>query len=136
MGRFDKVPATVWVLGFCSLLTDVSTEMIHAVLPNYMSVVLKTTFTQIGLIEGVAEALASCLKIFSGSFSDYIGKRKVLLVAGYDISAFLKPLYLIANSTGMVLAARQYGGWLNPGQTRQGTFANSSPDPESAIEVS
>jgi MFS family permease len=106
MGRFDKVPVTVWILGFASLLTDVSTEMIHAVLPNYMSVVLKTTFTQIGLIEGGAEAVASCLKIFSGSFSDYIGKRKVLLVAGYGISAFFKPLYLIANSTGMVLAAR------------------------------
>lgn len=91
MGRFDKVPVTVWILGLASLLTDVSTEMIHAVLPNYMSVVLKTTFTQIGLIEGSAEALASCLKIFSGSFSDYIGKRKMLLVAGYGISAFSSP---------------------------------------------
>jgi MFS family permease len=106
MGRFDKVPATVWILGFASLLTDVSTEMIHAVLPNYMAVVLKITFTQIGLIEGGAEAVASCLKIFSGSFSDYIGKRKILLVAGYGISAFFKPLYLIANSAGIVLAAR------------------------------
>ncbi len=106
MGRFDKVPAAVWILGLASLLTDVSTEMIHAVLPNYMAVVLKTTFTQIGLIEGAAEAFASCLKIFSGTFSDYIGKRKVLLVAGYGISALFKPLYLIADSTLIVLGAR------------------------------
>ncbi len=100
------MPATVWVLGLASLLTDVSTEMIHAILPNYMAVVLKTSFTNIGLIEGAAEAFASCLKIFSGTISDYIGKRKVLLVAGYGISAFFKPLYLIADSALIVLGAR------------------------------
>lgn len=61
MSRFDKVLATAWILGLASLLTDVSTEMIHSVLPNYMSVVLKASFTQIGLIEGAAEALASLL---------------------------------------------------------------------------
>ncbi|CAN5594894.1 hypothetical protein BH11CYA1_BH11CYA1_25110 [soil metagenome] len=101
-----KVPLTVWILGFASLLTDVSTELIHAILPNYMSAVLHASFIDIGFIEGLAETLASLLKIFSGAWSDRIGRRKELLLIGYGLSALVKPLYLVANSVAIVLAAR------------------------------
>ncbi len=100
------VPFTVVVLGLASLLTDVSTEMIHAVLPNFMSTVLKISFVQIGFIEGLAETIASVLKIFSGAWSDRIGKRKGLLLLGYGLSALVKPLFLLANSASVVLIAR------------------------------
>ena len=100
------VPFTVVVLGLASLLTDVSTEMIHAVLPNFMSTVLKIGFAEIGFIEGLAETVASLLKIFSGALSDRIGKRKGLLLVGYGLSALVKPLFLLADSAAIVLAAR------------------------------
>jgi MFS family permease len=101
-----KIPLTVWVLGFASLLTDVSTELIHAILPNFMTSVLHASFIDVGLIEGLAETLASILKVFSGAWSDRIGKRKGLLLLGYGLSALVKPLYLFANSIVIVLVAR------------------------------
>src|SRR3990167_6605688 len=104
--RAEKLPLTVWVLGFASLLTDVSTELIHSILPNFMSSVLHASFIDIGLIEGLAESVASILKIFSGAWSDRIGKRKGLLLLGYGLSALVKPLFLFANSILIVLIAR------------------------------
>lgn len=104
--RAEKLPLTVWVLGFASLLTDVSTELIHSILPNFMSSVLHASFIDIGLIEGLAETVASILKIFSGAWSDRIGKRKGLLLLGYGLSALVKPLFLFANSVLIVLIAR------------------------------
>lgn len=104
--RAEKLPLTVWVLGFASLLTDVSTELIHSILPNFMSSVLHASFIDIGLIEGLAETVASILKIFSGAWSDRIGKRKGLLLLGYGLSALVKPLFLFANSVLVVLIAR------------------------------
>lgn len=100
------VPLTVWVLGMSSLLTDVSTELIHGLLPNYLVSVLKASFSQVGMIEGLAESLASMLKVFSGTISDHIGRRKEMLLIGYGLSVLVKPLYIFANSTALVLTAR------------------------------
>ncbi len=77
------VPAGLWVLGFVSMLMDVSSEMIHALLPVYLVTVLGTSMLTVGVIEGVAEATASISRIFSGALSDWLGKRKFLAALGY-----------------------------------------------------
>lgn len=101
-----KMPAGIWVLGFVSLLMDISSEMIHSLLPLFMATTLGASATAIGVVEGVAEATALIVKIFSGAFSDYIGKRKPLAVAGYAMGALSKPLFALATTTGWVLTAR------------------------------
>jgi len=101
-----KIPRTVWVLGFVSLLMDVSSEMIHSLLPVFMTVVLGTSATAVGVIEGIAEATALIVKVFSGVISDYAGKRKWLAVLGYAMGAASKPLFAVANGVGWVLGAR------------------------------
>ena len=101
-----RIPPTVWALGFVSLLMDVSSEMIHSLLPVFMTVVLGTSATTVGLIEGVAEATALITKVFSGVISDYFGKRKWLAVLGYGLGALTKPLFAVATGAGWVLAAR------------------------------
>ena len=101
-----RIPPTVWVLGFVSLLMDVSSEMIHGLLPVFMTVVLGASATTVGIIEGIAEATALITKVFSGVLSDYVGKRKWLAVAGYGLGALTKPLFALATSTGWVLGAR------------------------------
>lgn len=101
-----SIPRTVWVLGLVSLLMDVSSEMIHSLLPVFMTVVLGTSATTVGIIEGIAEATALISKVFSGVLSDYVGKRKWLAVLGYGMGAFSKPLFAMASGTGWVLGAR------------------------------
>ena len=81
----------MWALGFVSLLMDVSSEMIHALLPVYLVTVLGASMTSVGAIEGVAEATASIVKIFSGALSDWLGKRKLLAAIGYGLAALTKP---------------------------------------------
>ncbi|MBD2509018.1 MFS transporter [Nostoc muscorum FACHB-395] len=103
---FQTIPRTVWVLGFVSLLTDISSEMIHSVLPLFLVSVLGANVLTVGIIEGIAEATASVLKIFSGALSDYLGHRKGLAVFGYGLSTFVKPLFAIATSPTGVLIAR------------------------------
>ena len=103
---FPKIPRTVWVLGFVSLLTDISSEMIHSVLPLFLVSVLGANVLTVGLIEGIAEATASILKVFSGALSDYLGHRKGLAVFGYGLSTLIKPLFAIATSPTGVLIAR------------------------------
>lgn len=103
---FSKVPASVWALGFVSLLMDISSEMIHSLLPLFMVGVLGASALTVGLIEGVAESTALIAKVFSGVLSDYLGKRKGLAVAGYALGALTKPLFAVASSVGMVLTAR------------------------------
>jgi Na+/melibiose symporter-like transporter len=76
------IPAGIWALGFVSMLMDISSEMIHALLPVYMVAVLGTSALAVGIIEGVAEATASITKVFSGALSDWLGKRKILAVIG------------------------------------------------------
>lgn len=101
-----RIPKGVWALGCVSLLMDVSSEMIHSLLPLFMVASLGASSLTIGLIEGAAEATALIVKIFSGVISDYLGKRKGLAVLGYSLGAFSKPLFAIAAGSGMVLTAR------------------------------
>jgi MFS family permease len=100
------IPGGVWALGFVSLLMDVSSEMIHALLPVYMVAVLGTSALTVGIIEGIAEATASITKVFSGAVSDWLGKRKFLAAFGYGLAAFTKPIFPLASSVGWLIAAR------------------------------
>nr|WP_245432739.1 MFS transporter [Mesorhizobium loti] len=100
------LPAGVWALGFVSMFMDISSEMIHALLPVYMVAVLGTSSLTVGIIEGIAEATASITKIFSGALSDWLGKRKVLAALGYGLAAITKPIFPLAPSIGWLVAAR------------------------------
>ncbi len=104
--RFQKIPRNVWMLGFVSLLTDISTDMIYSLLPLFLVSTLGASVWTVGLIEGVAEATASIAKIFSGAVSDYLGRRKNLAVLGYGLSTFVKPLFALAVSPAWILIAR------------------------------
>lgn len=101
-----RIPGGVWIIGFVSLLMDISSEMIHRLLPLFMATALGAPVVIIGLIEGVAEATALCVKVFSGVISDYIGKRKGLAVLGYGLGALSKPLFALASTSGMIFSAR------------------------------
>lgn len=101
-----RIPAGIWALGFVSLLMDVSSEMIHALLPLFMVSVLGASALAVGLVEGAAESTALIVKVFSGALSDYLGKRKGLAVAGYALGALTKPVFALAPSVGWVFAAR------------------------------
>ncbi len=100
------LPPAIWALGFVSLLMDISSEMIHSLLPVFMVTTLGTSVLVVGLIEGAAEATALIVKVFSGILSDYWGQRKPLAVLGYSLGAFSKPFFALADSTGLVLSAR------------------------------
>lgn len=101
-----QIPACVWALGFVSLLMDVSSEMIHSVLPVFLLTSLDAGALAIGLIEGAAEATALIVKVFSGAISDYFGKRKGLALAGYGLGALSKPLFALASTVDFVMMAR------------------------------
>ena len=101
-----QIPTGIWILGFVSLLMDISSEMIHSLLPLFMVTTLGTSVFAVGIIEGLAESTALIVKVFSGILSDYIGKRKGLAVLGYALGALSKPLFALADSTGIVLTAR------------------------------
>lgn len=101
-----KIPPGVWVLGFVSLLMDVSSEMIHSLLPLFLVGTLGASAFMVGLIEGLAESTALIVKVFSGALSDYLGRRKGLAVFGYALGALTKPLFAIAPVAGVVLTAR------------------------------
>ena len=101
-----SIPAGIWALGFVSMLMDISSEMIHALLPIYLVTVLGTSATTVGAIEGIAEATASVTKVFSGAISDWIGRRKLLAVLGYGLAAVTKPVFPLAPTVGWLFAAR------------------------------
>lgn len=101
-----KIPRSVWALGFVSLFMDISSEMIHALLPLYMVTVLGTSVVAVGFIEGIAEAAASITKVFSGALSDRLGKRKLLTVLGYGLGALTKPVFPMASGLEWLTAAR------------------------------
>ena len=101
-----KIPAGIWVLGFVSMLMDISSEMIHSLLPLFMVSTLGATAFVVGVVEGLAESTALIVKVFSGALSDYLGKRKGLAVFGYALGALSKPLFAIAPTMGVVLTAR------------------------------
>ena len=100
------IPTGIWVLGLVSLLMDLSSEIIHALLPIYLVTVLGTSALTVGFIEGVAEATAAITKVFSGVLSDWLGKRKLLAAIGYGLAAFTKPVFPLAASVGWLVAAR------------------------------
>jgi MFS family permease len=101
-----RLPAAIWALGSVSLLMDVSSELIHSLLPVFMVTALGTSVLTVGLIEGVAEATALIVKVFSGVLSDYMGRRKPLALLGYGLAAFSKPLFALASTAGLILTAR------------------------------
>ena len=100
------IPRGIWALGFVSMLMDISSEMIHALLPIYMVTVLGTSTLAVGIIEGIAEATASIVKVFSGALSDWLGKRKLLAVVGYGLGALTKPIFPLAGALEWLVAAR------------------------------
>lgn len=101
-----RLPAGIWVLGFVSLAMDVSSELIHSLLPVFMVTTLGASVLTVGLIEGAAEATALIVKVFSGVLSDYWGRRKPLALLGYGLGAASKPLFALATSSDLVLGAR------------------------------
>ena len=100
------MPSGIWALGFVSMLMDISSEMIHALLPLYMVTVLGTSVLAVGFIEGIAEATASITKVFSGALSDRWGKRKLLAALGYGLGALSKPIFPLAGSLDWLIGAR------------------------------
>lgn len=100
------VPRSVIALGFVAMFMDVSSELIHSLLPLFLVGSLGASVATVGLIEGAAEATASVTRVFSGVISDRIGKRKVLAVIGYGLSAITKPIFPLAGSAGAVFGAR------------------------------
>ena len=100
------LPVGIWALGFGSMFMDISSELIHSLLPVFMVTTLGASMVTIGILEGVAEATAAITKVFSGALSDYLGKRKFLLVSGYALAAFTKPIFPLATSISWVFGAR------------------------------
>jgi MFS family permease len=100
------MPAGVWVLGFVSMLMDISSEMIHSLLPVFLVGTLGVSVLAVGIIEGLAESTALISKVFSGALSDYLGRRKGLAVLGYTMGALTKPVFAMASGVGAVVAAR------------------------------
>ena len=103
---FQKIPRSIWALGFVSMFMDTSSEMIHSLLPVYLVTVLGTPNLTVGFIEGIAEATAMITKIFSGALSDWLGRRKVLTTFGYGLAAFTKPIFPLATDVGWLVVAR------------------------------
>src|SRR2546429_4106519 len=101
-----QIPRSIWALGFVSMFMDISSEMIHALLPVYLVTVLGTSNLTVGFIEGIAEATAMITKIFSGALSDWLGRRKALTAFGYGLAAFTKPIFPLATTVSWVVAAR------------------------------
>ncbi|HEY3181061.1 MAG TPA: MFS transporter [Casimicrobiaceae bacterium] len=100
------IPRGVWALGIVSLCMDLSSELIHSLLPLYMAVALGASTFTIGIVEGVAEALALIVKVFSGVLSDVFRKRKSLVVVGYGLAALTKFIFPLASTLGWVVTAR------------------------------
>ncbi|MEI2679912.1 MAG: MFS transporter [Burkholderiaceae bacterium] len=101
-----RIPTGVWVLGFVSMLMDISSEMVHSLLPLFLVGTLGVSVAAVGLIEGLAESTALVSKVFSGALSDYLGRRKGLAVLGYAMGALTKPVFAMANGVGVVVLAR------------------------------
>jgi hypothetical protein len=104
--RLREIPRSIWALGFVSMFMDISSQMIHALLPVYLVTVLGASNLTVGFIEGIAEATAMITKIFSGALSDWLGRRKALTAFGYGLAAFTKPIFPLATSVGWLVAAR------------------------------
>ncbi len=106
MSPLHKIPRGVWVLGFVSMFMDMSSELIHSLLPVFMVSSLGASVMMVGMIEGIAEAAALIIKIFSGVLSDWLGRRKGLAVFGYGLSALSKPAFALATTVYWAFFAR------------------------------
>jgi MFS family permease len=104
--NLQRIPQAVVALGFVSLFMDLSSEMIHGLLPFFLVSVLKTSALTFGVIEGVAEASTAITKLFSGVVSDWWGKRKPLILAGYGLAALVRPVFPLATTATAVFGAR------------------------------
>ncbi|MDO7837168.1 MFS transporter [Sphingobium sp. HBC34] len=113
-GACMRVPRTVWALGFVSLFMDVSSEIIHALLPVFLTTTLGASVAPLGLIDGIGESTASITKVFSGYISDRIGRRKPLILIGYGLGALSKPFFAIAAGPLPVLGTR-FADWIGKG---------------------
>ncbi|MGV8920596.1 MAG: MFS transporter [Pseudomonas sp.] len=101
-----RIPRTVWALGFVSLFMDLSSELVHSLLPVFLVTTLGASAFAVGVIEGIAESTAMLVKVFSGAVSDFIGRRRRLLLLGYGLAALTKPLFPLAHSVEVVFTAR------------------------------
>jgi MFS family permease len=106
MATRPPIPRNVWVLGFVSLLMDLSSEIYHALLPAFITLVLGLPVTMLGVIDGIGEATANFAKLLSGRISDRTSRRKPWIMAGYGLAALSKPLFPLATSAPLVLTAR------------------------------
>ena len=129
--RSKEIPSGVWALGFVSMFMDISSEMIHGLLPVFLVTVLGASAVTIGMIEGIGEGLALVTRVFSGVISDRLGKRKFLAGLGYFLGTISKPLFAAAASVQMALAARsfdRFGKGLR-GAPRDALIADLTPQP-------
>ena len=125
-----RIPGGIWALGLVSLFMDLSSELIHALLPVYLVTILGTSMLTVGIIEGIAEATASITKVFSGALSDALGRRKGLVVLGYGLAAITKPVFAMASTVHWVMAARfvdRVGKGIR-GAPRDALIADLSPE--------
>src|SRR5690348_11356670 len=106
IGTLEGLPRTVLLLGGVSLFMDVSSELIHSLLPSFLVTVLGVSALEVGLIEGIAEATLSITKMFSGVISDWARRRKLLILTGYGLSTLTKPLFPLASGLGLIVVAR------------------------------
>ncbi len=126
-----KLPSGIWVLGFVSLFMDISSELVHSLLPVFMTTMLGASMVTVGIIEGLAEGIAAATKVFSGALSDYFRKRKLLAVIGYGLGALTKPIFPLATTIGWVFGARfvdRIGKGIR-GAPRDALIADITPPP-------
>jgi MFS family permease len=124
-----RLPRNVWILGFVSLLMDLSSEIYHALLPLFITVTLGLPVLALGAIDGIAEATASFAKLASGRMSDRSRRRKPLILAGYGLAALSKPLFPLASGAAEVMGARfadRLGKGIR-GAPRDGMIADDTP---------
>lgn len=106
MKNYQGLPSGIWALGLVSLFMDISSEMIHALLPVFMVTTLGASVVMVGFIEGLGEGLSLIVRVFSGALSDWLKRRKLLILTGYLLGTLTKPLFAIAQGIGMVTTAR------------------------------
>jgi MFS family permease len=102
----SPIPRRVVALGVVSLFKDTSSELIHSLPPVFLVTVLGASAIALGVIEGMAEATTAIGRVFSGAISDWLGRRKPLVLLGYGMAALSKPLFPLASGAGMVFAVR------------------------------
>ena len=128
--RLRNIPRGVWALSLVSLFMDISSEMVHSLLPVFFVSVIGLSYTSVGIIEGVAQAIALITKMFSGVLSDFLRRRKLLALIGYGLAAATKPVFAMASSAGVVVGARfvdRIGKGIR-GAPRDALIADITPD--------